>query len=187
MMLDLAQLAAQVNGFASTVFRLETLDAYTSASDGGDVARYLAGERDPDPGRKDAWLARLRAEHAQGRLRQRVHVLRSPIGGYLRYECEWGYEPNSRAGEDIRILDLAERPLPSALDGIGHDFWLVDDAEAIRMDYDAGGRLAAAEVLPAGELPRYRAARDAALAAAEPFPAWWRRHPEYHQVNNQAA
>jgi hypothetical protein len=185
MMLDLAQLAARVNGFASTAFRLETLDVYASSSDGGDVDRYLRGEDAPDPARKEPWLERLRSERAQGRLRQRVHVLASPIGGYMRYACEWGYAYNARAGEDIRILDLAERRRPAAV--VEHDFWLVDDQDVIVMRYDAGGRFTAAEMLALSELPRYQAARDAALAAAEPFAAWWRRHPEYYQANNQAA
>jgi hypothetical protein len=55
------------------------------------------------------------------------------------------------------------------------------------MDYDAEGRFISAEVLAADQLPRYLAARDAALAAAEPFASWWQRHPEYYQANNQAA
>lgn len=185
MILDLSQVAGRLSGFV-TAFRLETLDTYTSASDGGDVARYLAGEPAPDPERKERWLSRLRAERAQGRIRQRVHVLASPIGPYLRYECEWGYVPNAGAGEDIRILDLAERPRPAALD-VDHDFWLIDDRDVIRMHYDADGRFTAAEEAGPGELPRYLSVREAALAAAEPFTAWWQRHPEYHQASNRLA
>jgi hypothetical protein len=185
MMLDLAQVAERLSGFTSA-FRLETLDAYTSASDGGDVARYLAGEPAPDPERKERWLSQLRAEREQGRMRQRVHVLTSPIGPYLRYECEWGYLPNVGAGEDIRILDLAERPRPLALD-IDHDFWLIDDQDVIRMHYDANGRFTDAEAAAPGELPRYLSARAAALAASEPFAGWWQRHPEYYQASNRVA
>jgi Family of unknown function (DUF6879) len=189
MMLDLPQLSELINGFSATAFRLETLDAYSAGSDGGDVARYLAGEPAPDPARKGPWLTRLRAERAEGRLRQCVHVLRSPLSPYLRYECEWGYVPNSQAGQDIRILDLAERPLPEALAGIDHDFWLVDSETVACMIYDGDGRFTAAETLASAELPRYLAAREAALAAAEPFPSYWDRHPQFHRINqgNQAA
>ena len=186
MMIDLPQLSDLINGYSETAFRLETLEAYASASDGADVARYLAGDSAPDPARKGAWLDRLRSERAEGRLRQRVHVLCSPLTGYLRYECEWGYAPNSQAGEDIRILDLAERPLPPPLVGIDHDFWLIDGQTVIRMHYDGDGRFDGAEVLPSADLPRYQAARDAALAGAELFPAYWERHPQFHQVNQAA-
>jgi hypothetical protein len=185
MMLTLAQLGERISGFR-TAFRLETLDAYVSASDGGDVDRYLRGDPEPDPERKGRWLAQLRAEREQGRVRQRVHVFRGPLTGYLRYECEWGYAPNYQAGEDIRILDLTERPRPPGLD-VDHDFWVVDDQDVIRMHYDQDGRFIGAEVLAPAAIPRYQATRDAALAAAEPFSGWWARHPQYHQVNNQAA
>jgi hypothetical protein len=189
MMIDLPQLSELVNGFSATAFRLETLDAYAAGSDGGDVARYLAGEPAPDPARKEPWLTRLRTERAEGRLRQCVHVLLSPLSPYLRYEMEWGYVPNSEAGQDIRILDLAERPYPDALAGIDHDFWLIDSETVARMTYDDDGRFVEAEILPPGELPRYLAARDAALAAAEPFPSYWDRHPQFHRTNqgHQAA
>jgi hypothetical protein len=184
--LDAAQLGELIRSrFTRRAFRLETRAAYEVGSDGGDVARYLRGEREPDPERKGAWLTRLRAEQAAGKLRQRVHVLRSPLSGYLRYECEWGYVPNVAAGEDVRILDLAERPLPAGLD-IDHDFWLLDDQLVVRMHYDEGGRFLGAEVLVAAELPRYRLGRDAALEAAEPFSSYWGRHPEYHRVNQAA-
>jgi hypothetical protein len=173
-------------GFTRRVFRLELLDSYDVGTDGGDVARYLAGEDSPDPERKGPWLTHLRTERAAGRLRQRVHVLRSPLTGYLRYECEWGYAPNSEAGEDIGILDLTEQPLPQALDGIDHDFWLIDDQQVIVVHYDQDGRFTGAEHLDPVALPRYQAARDAAIAAAEPFTRFWARHPEYHQVNQAA-
>lgn len=186
MILDLPQLAERVNAYGVSLFRLETLDTYRSASDGDDVTRYLRGEPAPDPERKGAWLSRLRRERAQGLLRQRVHVVRGPLSPYCRYECEWGYSLNSEAGEDIRILDLAEQRLPAAAD-VGHDFWLVDGHDVIRMDYDDTGRFVQAELLGAEALPRYRAARDALLDAAEPFDFYWGRHPEYHQVNNRAA
>ena len=186
MTLDLPQVGEILSGFSAAVFRLELRDTYTSASDGGDVARYLAGQPSPDPARKAPLLARLRAERAEGRRRQRVHVVRSPLSPYLCYECEWGYAPNAEAGEDIRILDLAERPLPPALQGFDHDFWLVDGETVIRMHYDGDGRFAGAEILAPAELPLYLAARDAALAAAEPFPSYWNRHPQFHRANQAA-
>jgi hypothetical protein len=184
-MLDAAQLGDLIRSrFTASAFRLETLDSYDVGSDGGDVARYLRGENGPDPARKDAWLARLRREVSEGRRRQRVHVWTGPLTPYLRYEAEWGYLPNVRAGEDVRILDLAERPRPEGLPE--HDFWLLDNRTAIRMHYDAGGSFVGAEVVGDDALPRYIAARDAAVRAAEPFIPYWQRHPEYHRQNRAA-
>ncbi len=158
-MLDVPQLTAFITErFTRHAFRLETLDAYDVGSDGEDVARYLRGERSPDPARKEPWLSQLRAERAV---------------------------PNDAAGEDIRILDLAERTRPAGLD-IDHDFWLLDDQHVVRMHYDQDAHFTGAEVLEPAALPRYLAARDAGLAAAEPFSSYWRWHPEYHQVNQAA-
>lgn len=185
-MLDTAQLGELINSrFTRDAFRLETLDAYYVASDGGDVARYLRGEQEPDPARKEPWLALLRTERAEGKRRRRVHVVQGPLSGYLRYECEWGYAPNVAAGEDIRILDLSERPRPADLT-VDHDFWLLDSETVVQMHYAGDGRFVGAEVLAASALPRHLTARDAALAAAEPFTDYWQRHPEYHRANRAA-
>jgi hypothetical protein len=187
-MLDTAGLGQLIRARKRQAFRLQTLDAYDVGSDGGDVARYLSGERDPDPRRKEQWLARLRAEQDQGKTRLVVHVVHGPLSPYLRYACEWGYRLNVAAAPavmDVRILDLAERPRPAGLD-VDHDFWLLDDQVLIRMHYDPEGRFLGAELLEAAELPRYRAARDAALGAAEVFGTYWRRHPQYHRANQAA-
>jgi hypothetical protein len=53
----------------------------------------------------------LKAEEAAGIRRYRVHFLTSPIGDYLRYECEWGYAYTTAAGEEVTILDIAGQEL----------------------------------------------------------------------------
>ena len=108
-MLNETQLGEAIDSrFTRTLFRLEVLDRYDVATDGADYDRYLRGEVGPDPARKEPWLETLRREAAEGKYSHRVHVLTSPLTDYLRYECEWGYAYNAAAGEDIRILDLAE-------------------------------------------------------------------------------
>jgi len=159
-----------------SAFRLELLDRYDVESDGADFDRFMHGEPAPTLARKRPWLDRLRAETRAGILNQRVHVLRTPLTDYLRFECEWGYAYNAGAGEDIRIIDLAEQARPAGLPD--HDFWLIDGEHAIRMHYTAAGQFLGAEPAAADELPRYRRARDAALAAAAPFSTWWRQHTE---------
>lgn len=173
-MWDLAETARFFDEhFTRTAFRLETLDCYDAGSDGEDVARYLRGEPGPSLERKQPWLDRLTAERKAGKRRHRVHVLTTPLSDYLRYECEWGYLPNAKAGEEIRILDLSETPRPEGL--VDEDFWLLDDAFTIRMRYNAVGQFAGAEL--AADTALYRRARETALAASEEFMTWWARHP----------
>lgn len=106
----------------------------------------------------------------------RVHILRTPLTPYLRYECEWGYLPNSDAGEIISILELEANAIPLGL--VDHDFWLLDDQHVVRMHYDDDGRLSHGEVADVEKLPVYRRARDTAMALAQPFRLWWQEHPE---------
>ena len=107
-------------------------------------------------------------------------MLRAPLSDYDRYACEWGYAYNAPAGDDTRVLDLAERSLPSEV--VDHDFWLIDHERPVQMHYDDAGRFLGATLVEPYELSRYQTARDAAWHEAEPFPAWWDRHPEYHHA-----
>jgi len=166
--------------FHHTAFRVEVRDRYEVPSDGGDLARYLAGEDVPDAARKNAWLDELRADTAAGKRWQWVHVVYSPLSDYLRYAFEWGYAINIHAGADVRVLDLAEHPRPAGVPE--EDFWLLDGDAALIMHYDDAGRFLGADAVPAAELPRYRHARDTAWEAAEPFADYWARHPGYHRA-----
>lgn len=166
--------------FHRTAFRLEVRDNYAVASDGGDFARYLAGEDLPDAARKNAWLDELRADTAAGKRWQWVHVVRGPLSDYLRYAFEWGYAINIRAGADVCVIDLAEQPRPAGIPD--EDFWLLDDEAVLIMHYDDQGRFLGAEPAVQAELPRYRHARDVAWKAAEPFAGYWARHPDFHRA-----
>ncbi len=179
-MLDERELGTYLRQATRSLFRLETLPAYDVPTDRGDFPRYLAGEPGPDMERKGRWLEFLREQHAQGIDRHRVRVLRTPLSDYDRYACEWGYAYNVPAGDDTRVLNLTERPLPPAV--VDHDFWLVDHEHPVRMHYDDAGRFLGATVVDSAKLDRYQAARDAAWHAAEPFDAWWGGHPEYHRA-----
>ena len=94
--------------FTRSAFRLETLQTYEVASDGSDYQRYLDGEPTWTPERKNPWLEHLRREHVHGLYRHRVRIVTHPVTDYTRYECEWGYTPNTAAGEEVRTV-----PCPS--------------------------------------------------------------------------
>lgn len=186
-MLDEDQLAAcfDEEHFQESAFRLELLPEYAVGSDGGDFQRWLDGAAEPTWERKNAWLDVLRADMMAGRLNCRVKVMSPNPTLYERYASQWGYAINVGAGEDIYILDTATTPLPTALDGL-RDFWLIDDRTIIVMHYDEHGRFEGGEIAPDAELPRYRAARDAALAVSLNFSRWWEIHPHLHRQRRAA-
>jgi uncharacterized protein DUF6879 len=171
---DLAALGQFVGQARRSLFRLETLDHYDVSSDGGDFQRYVRGEDGPDMERKAAWHKALQANLDRGLTTRRVHVVRSPLSDYLRYEFDWGYAYNL-AYEDIRILDLAHRietaatgRFPAALEGLG-DFWLIDGSAVALMHYDQAGRYLGFDAAPDEDVIRYARAAEAVWAAAIPF------------------
>ena len=183
-MMDVAETGSFLDRAQHDLFRLETLDAYDVASDGGDFRRYVHGEPGPDPERKGPWLRRLAEDKARGLRRRRVHVWRSPIGAYLRYECEWGYAPNAQAGEEIRVLDLAEMASPLPATDVGStfgDFWVVDSQDVVLMHYTPTGAFLGAAVLTGPAVASYRAAQRVLWGGARDFGSWWKDHPHCHR------
>lgn len=164
------------------LFRLETLDYY--ADDEPEYDKWRRGEAGPDLEWKSGWLDALERDRDAGRQWRVLHVVDGPISDYVAYEAAWCYGPNQDAGQDIRILDLAERQLPSSLVHAG-DFMVLDDNTVIRMHYSDAGAFVGANVVNQDPAV-FVALRDMMWAAAEPFSAWWARHGELHR-SRQAA
>jgi len=177
-MMDGIALGKFLRAAQDDLLRVECLDYYEP--DEADFQRYLAGEATPDMTRMGAWLERLRGEQARGLRRRRVHVVQSPVSKYVAFECEFAYAYNIQAGEEIRILDLAERTgVPGSR--MGTDFWMVDGHDVAVMHYTPEGAFTGAHLAPPAARDTYRTAARALWDAAEPFASWWNRHPEYHR------
>lgn len=70
-------------------------------------------------------------EKARGLFRHRVRLLHNPLDPYERYECEWGYVPNSACGETIRILHVGEHQVPAHPSAILGSLQTCDYARAV--------------------------------------------------------
>ena len=186
-LLDLSQLRQALDVTTQDLFRWETLPAYEVASDGSDYRRYLDGADAPTPERKQPWLDTLRAWADQGRSRRRVRIIHDPITDYERYACEWGYALNVQAGEVIRVIDLAQTPVPPELTGIAGDFWLIDGREVVAMHYEPDGQFHAAEILSPDQVAEYREAAALAWELGEDFTTWWSAHPQHHRSPHRVA
>lgn len=155
--------------FERTAFRLETLAVYDVEEEREEFERFMAGgDMGPD-WHDNPWV---RSMTDKGKRVSRVHVLRSPLTDYLRYELA-AYPGNIEAGESIGIIDLAEQTVSGLPD---HDFWLMDDRDVHRMHYTPEGKFTGAELLPPDRLTEYQDYRDRALTAATPFATYWERH-----------
>jgi hypothetical protein len=158
------------------MLRVETLGYYDPDAPG--FAAWQRGDRQPDWAAKQPWLDQVRRDSDAGMTRRRVRVVRGPLTEYERYECQWGYIPLVEHGEDIRVLDLGDSPFPLADVG---DFSVFDDVHVVRMDYDPAGVFRGAWAAAEQDVPFYAALRDLLWHVAEPFAAWWARHPEHHR------
>jgi hypothetical protein len=148
--------------FELDAFRIETLAAYDVEEEKEELERFLAGGPTPPEWSDSPWV---RAITSRGKSMARVHVLRSPLTDYLRYELAV-YPGNVAAGESVGIIDLSHKDVSGLPD---HDFWLFDDSEIYRMYYTPGGKFEGAELLPADRLPEYRRYREIAQANAVPL------------------
>ncbi len=108
-----------------------------------------------------------------------MHLVRGPLSDYQRYEFEWGFVPNTQAGEQIRILE-SDADRSAALVEVG-DVFVLDAEHVLRNLYDDVGRFLGAHVVYGGEAVAIRAMIDWIWEAAEPFAQWWERHPEFHR------
>lgn len=180
-MLSENELEALFDDFKHAAFRLETLPRYTVDSETERLSRYMSGAPlQIEPGTRE-WLEFMESEIRSGKRWHKVHILRSPISDYLRFECEWGYAVSSQYGQEVLILDETERARPEGIPD--EDFWLFDDDSAVRLHYDGEGRFLGAELVDETDVPRFCGYRDVAIEAAEPFESWWVRHPEYKREN----
>lgn len=155
----------------SSAFRLETLPVYDMPGEREEFARHLAGEK-PPADLHYRWLDTVAGATKAGKLFQRVHVVTSPLSSYLEYEFAWGYVFNVRAGEDIRILDLAHTPDPGLP---RQDFWLLDDETVVRMDYTTEGVQIGRELLEGTDPTPYVTWKQLALVHAQPFVDYYSR------------
>ncbi len=163
----------------SHLFRLENRDAYSSVSDGGDFARFVAGEDGPLEGA--AWQERLERDTAAGRRWTKVHVIRGALSDYERYCAAWPWPRTTEAGEDLRVLEAGQYDL----EGVP-DFFVLERRHVVRSSYDDTGRFVGAYVVPEPDAAVYRNLAARVWADSVPFAAWWDAHPLEHRNRNAA-
>ncbi|MGN5633515.1 DUF6879 family protein [Streptomyces sp. AC154] len=163
MLLDGDAWKSRMQGFRSEAWRLETLPVYHSPGEDGDIRDFLAGKRIDPHTYSSAYTDGLRKLTAEGRTKGRVHVVTRPLTDYLRFEFMY-YDAHARAGDDIRILDVTDRPDP--LNG-APDFWLLDRSTVVLMHYAEDGTQTSRELYEGDPAPFLEYQR---IAVAESVP-----------------
>jgi len=164
---DEAEFDQLFTGFRYTAFRLETLQRYDVDYEKEPFRRFLAGEPWFFPDQEE-WAEELRDGIRRGRTYRRVHVVTEPLTDYVRFECAWAYRPNVAAGEDVRILPVAEGDWPEGLPRF--DYWLFDSSRLLRMNYAPDGSMLTPELVEDPEqIVLANLWRDRALHLSVPF------------------
>ena len=153
------------DSFQREAFRLETLPAYSMASEQAEYDTFLATGELHIP-EDDSWLVRVRRFRRTGRWIGRVHIITRPLTDYLRYEFAV-YRHTVQAGEDVQILDLTDQPNPGLP---SQDFWLFDEETLVLSVFSADGRTGGFARAPDPALTRQcRTVRDEVWSRAIPF------------------
>lgn len=173
-LLGVASLLERLATFRYSLFRLETLQAYSGSSADQAFAAYRAGRPLPVTSELREWCVRVRQRVRDGCAVQRVHVVTEPTTEYMGFELA-SYAPNVDAGEDVRIIRVEEGGAWPT-DVPRQDFWLVDAHELWVMGYaEDGAWLGAEPVSDPGEIVAACHARDAALAQARSWASYMQR------------
>ncbi len=159
MLLDGEAWAEKFKTFQTEAWRLETLPQYLVPQEAEEFAAFKAGARFPGP-YEDAWMAMVRTRSVG-----RVHIVTRPLTDYLRFEFERYYQHQAPAGEDIRILDITDRPNP--LPDV-QDFWMFDRSTVVLMKYEADGTQIERELYEGDPAPFLEYQRIA-IAESVPF------------------
>jgi hypothetical protein len=158
-----------IQRFRATAFRLEQQPAYAVPNEAEQFDQFRAG-LEPDPKEMPgfaAWLDDVATFTRQGRRMSRVRVQSDPPTDYQRWARFVG-RWNIDAGEDIRYATRAKAEEVGLLPSAGpHDWWLLDDAQLLRMTFDNDNRCVERHLITdEPSLERARAWRELAIRAA---------------------
>jgi hypothetical protein len=155
--------------FGHTAYRLETLQQYRVDYEEEPFRDFVAGrDRYTHPSHQ-GWVDLVASATRAGKHMSRVHVVLEPLTQYMQFELSWPYRDNVEAGEDIRILPLAEGAAwPEEL--TRQDYWLFDSSHAAVMRYDEEGRFEGADLVnPPEAIVEYNRMRDLAWHLSVPY------------------
>jgi hypothetical protein len=130
-------LAALLQNFRRSAFRLETLEHYIVPQEAEWFTAWRRTGRLPElTPENDSWLRMVLDHTRAGRVMQRVRVVSTPLTDYERFELAL-FPPSLEAGEDIRVIS---RSVFRSILRVTEDFWLFDSQTAVMLRYDSAGR-----------------------------------------------
>ncbi len=149
--------------FATSAFRLEARQLYTTDRETAAFAAWRADGRIPDADDPliAGWTEIVRAHAEDSAQMRRVHVVSRPLTTYVRFELALQRAYSVPAGEQFRVVDAEAYPDLAQAD----DFWLLDNRVGVRLIYDDAGKLSRLQRMTTGEVDTARGVSEVAWAA----------------------
>ena len=180
-MLSEAELDRLWDGLEREAFRLETLDRYAVPHEAEVVRRYLTGapHRETDFARGWADYVAGWSHAASPTTVCTSSTRRSASTCGMSASGGTPATPSAASGRTSSTppRSRARARFPTTTSGCS------TTRTSSGCTTTATAAFIGAELLPPAALEEHRRARDAAIAAAAPFEAYWAAHPEYHREN----
>lgn len=150
--------------FQRSAVRMEVHQTYNMPAEEEEVRLFLAGAEKPADF-NSGWHETVRKNTTAGKIMQRIKVVHKPFTDYTRFLFEWVIVGNVAAGEDYRILDLADH----VIDIPQQDFWIFDESTVVLLNFNSNGTLRDREMVDPSRVGKYFEWRDWALKKSVPF------------------
>jgi len=126
-----------LRGANRRIFRMESLPEYNVPDDRVICDQFLRGVPLPplDSPEIKEWDEMIRNYRKRGISFDRLRLMPETITPYLRYEIDWVYSYTAGAGEETRFW-----PIKKSSPTLQRDFYVLDDATVIHLEYDQSGR-----------------------------------------------
>lgn len=128
------EFAELIRTFSSSAVHLEARDAYGTAVELPNMAKWRAGERD-DLAWMQEYCDTVRRHVAAGRTIRRARIVSEPLSEYQRWSHSIAHALVG-AGEDIHWVP---RPRVSSIGIPGNDYYLFDDRLVVFLHYTGEG------------------------------------------------
>lgn len=125
--------------FKRSAKRLELFQEYHMAGQEWDsYQKYLRGEFVPIFDDLKEWNEQLLEYKKQGKMVERIRLIKVPVSSYLKFEIDIGYLPSSLYGQQVKFILEKDFDLLN-VDHLKNDFWIFDDEIVFEMLYDENG------------------------------------------------
>lgn len=150
------EFSALFDQFSRSALRVEALPQYSVSYEDVRFSAYREG-KPLQPFLAEGWHKEIAGYREAGKEIGVIRVVPQPHTLYFRYEMEWGYPYNSKAGQEIRFILQNALPPWAELSSIP-DFWMFDESTVAVIKYDAHGKpLGYAVTRDPAEVTQFRA------------------------------